>query len=93
MISPAYMFPKSRSECDSGFETYSTMLKRKLSGHSSGFDPNGRAEELVDETAHALHLDREADHQHPDRERQREGGVHVRGGDDAEAMMEAERAR
>ena len=41
MISPAYMFPKSRSECDSGFETYSTRLKRKLSGHSSGFEPKG----------------------------------------------------
>src|SRR5258706_13429014 len=40
-ISPAYMLPKSRSECDSGFEMYSTQLKRKLAGHSSGFEPNG----------------------------------------------------
>ena len=43
MISPAYMFPKSRSECDSGFEMYSTMLNRKLAGHSRGFLPKGAA--------------------------------------------------
>src|SRR5580765_8564743 len=41
MISPAYMFPKSRSECDRGLEMYSTRLKRKLRIHSSGFEPNG----------------------------------------------------
>src|SRR3954452_25451117 len=41
MISPAYMLPKSRSECDSGFEMYSTQLKRKLAGHRSGLEPNG----------------------------------------------------
>jgi len=40
-ISPAYMFPNSRRECDSGFEMYSTRLKRKFSGQSSGFEPNG----------------------------------------------------
>src|SRR5258708_27164257 len=41
MISPAYMFPKSRSECDSGLEMYSTKLNRKLSGHRNGLEPNG----------------------------------------------------
>ena len=41
MISPAYMFPKRRSECDSGFEMYSTRLKTKLSGHRTGLEPNG----------------------------------------------------
>jgi hypothetical protein len=35
------MFPNSRSECDSGFETYSTMLKRKFAGQSSGLEPKG----------------------------------------------------
>src|ERR1051325_5535723 len=40
-ISPAYMLPNSRSECDSGFEMYSTQLNRKFAGHSSGFEPNG----------------------------------------------------
>src|SRR5260221_11937380 len=40
-ISPAYMLPKSRSECDSGFEMYSTQLKRKLAGQSRTFEPNG----------------------------------------------------
>src|SRR3954471_7184050 len=40
-ISPAYMLPKSRSECDSGFEMYSTQLNRKLAGQRSGFEPNG----------------------------------------------------
>src|SRR5689334_8231422 len=40
-ISPAYMFPNRRRECDRGFETYSTTLKRKLSGHSSGLEPKG----------------------------------------------------
>src|SRR5450759_3127643 len=41
MISPAYMLPYSRSECDSGLDTYSTMLNRKLNGHNSGFEPKG----------------------------------------------------
>ena len=41
MISPAYMLPYSRSEWESGFEMYSTALKRRLAGQSSGFDPNG----------------------------------------------------
>src|SRR5688572_3056382 len=35
------MLPNSRSECDSGLEMYSTRLKRKLAGHSSGLLPNG----------------------------------------------------
>src|SRR5216110_1756470 len=40
-ISPAYLLPNSRSECDSGLEMYSTQLKRKFAGQSSGFEPNG----------------------------------------------------
>src|SRR3970040_2094119 len=40
-ISPAYMLPNSRSECDSGFETYSTRLKSKLNSQSSGLEPDG----------------------------------------------------
>src|SRR6185436_4001916 len=40
-ISPAYMFPKRRSECDKVFETYSTIWKRKFAGMSSGCEPNG----------------------------------------------------
>src|SRR3954463_10292769 len=40
-ISPAYMLPKRRSECDSVFEMYSTIWKRKLAGISSGCEPNG----------------------------------------------------
>ena len=35
------MLPKSRSECDSGFEMYSTRLNSRLTGHSSGCAPNG----------------------------------------------------
>src|SRR5450759_4924268 len=41
MISPAYMLPYNRSECDSGLDTYSTMLNRKLNGHRMGFAPKG----------------------------------------------------
>src|SRR5258706_5869232 len=41
MISPAYMLPNSRSECDSGLETYSMKLNIRLKGHSSGLEPNG----------------------------------------------------
>src|SRR5882672_2352751 len=40
-ISPAYMLPNSRSECDSGFDTYSTRLNRKFAGQRSGLEPNG----------------------------------------------------
>src|SRR5690349_25174653 len=40
-ISPAYMLPNSRSECDSGLEMYSTQLKRKFAGHSRKWEPNG----------------------------------------------------
>src|ERR1043165_6017393 len=40
-ISPAYMLPNSRSECDSGLEMYSTQLNRKFAGQSSGLEPNG----------------------------------------------------
>src|SRR5438874_6329166 len=40
-ISPAYMLPNRRSECDSGLEMYSTQLKRKFAGHSKGFEPKG----------------------------------------------------
>ena len=86
-ISPAYMLPNSRSECDSGLDRYSTQLKRKFAGQSSGLEPNGRAEQLVDEAAHALGRDREADHQHPDRKREREGRVYVGGRHDAEAVL------
>ena len=42
MISPAYMLPKSRSECDSGLETYSTRLNSKLNATSSGESHSGR---------------------------------------------------
>src|SRR3972149_3809522 len=41
MISPAYMLPYSRSECDSGLDTYSTRLNTKLNGHSTGGGPKG----------------------------------------------------
>src|SRR5438445_1072347 len=41
MISPAYMLPKSRSECDRGFEMYSTRLNRRFGSHSSTFEPKG----------------------------------------------------
>src|SRR3972149_6980588 len=40
-ISPAYMFPYNRSECDRGLDTYSTRLNRKLNGHRMGFAPKG----------------------------------------------------
>src|SRR5262245_60630894 len=40
-ISPAYMLPKSRSECDSVFEMYSTIWNRKLAGISAGCEPKG----------------------------------------------------
>src|SRR3977135_937493 len=40
-ISPAYMLPNSRSECDSGFHTQSTQLNRRFAGQSNGFVPNG----------------------------------------------------
>ena len=59
MISPAYMLPNSRSECDSGLETYSTKLNSRLSGHSSGLRAERRAEQLVDPAAQALGRDRE----------------------------------
>src|SRR6185369_8919899 len=39
MISPAYMLPYSRSECDSGLERYSIALNSKLSGNN--LPPNG----------------------------------------------------
>src|SRR5882724_1734575 len=41
MISPAYMLPNSRSECDNGLDTYSMKLNIRFAGHSSGFEPNG----------------------------------------------------
>src|SRR5436309_2330445 len=46
MISPAYMLPKSRSECDRGLEMYSTRLNRRLKQTKSGdihrgLTPNG----------------------------------------------------
>src|SRR5690349_21731157 len=40
-ISPAYMLPKSRSECESGLETYSTQLKRRFAGQSRTCEPKG----------------------------------------------------
>src|SRR6478672_5178316 len=40
-ISPAYMLPNRRSECDSVFEMYSTIWKRKLAGIKSGWEPKG----------------------------------------------------
>src|SRR3989304_931488 len=46
MISPAYMLPNNRSECDSGFDTYSMKLNSRLKNTSSGdaqsgLTPNG----------------------------------------------------
>src|SRR5258706_3901309 len=41
MISPAYMLPNSRSECDRGLDTYSMKLNIRLKIHSSGLEPNG----------------------------------------------------
>src|SRR3974390_1719617 len=41
MISPAYMLPNSRNECESGFDTYSMKLNIRLAGHSSTLEPNG----------------------------------------------------
>ncbi len=41
MISPAYMLPNSRSECDSGLETYSIRLNSRLNAISSGAAHNG----------------------------------------------------
>ena len=92
MISPAYMLPKSRSECDSGFETYSTMLKRKLSGQSSGFEPKGAQKSSWMKPPTPFTVIGEADHQRPHGEREREGGVHIGRGHDAEAVLDAERA-
>src|SRR5688572_22016223 len=40
-ISPAYMLPNSRSECDRVFDTYSTIWNRKFAGQSAGCEPNG----------------------------------------------------
>ena len=42
MISPAYMLPYNRSECDSGFEMYSMRLNNKLKAISSGDAHSGR---------------------------------------------------
>src|SRR6185436_4191419 len=39
MISPAYMLPYSRNECDSGFDRYSMALNSRFSGNSLA--PNG----------------------------------------------------
>src|SRR5215813_10269556 len=36
MISPAYMFPNSRSECDSGLEMYSMHWNAKFAAMASG---------------------------------------------------------
>ena len=75
------MLPYSRSECDSGFDTYSTALNSRLNGHSSGIRlPNGAAEELVDPAAEALDLDAVEDHQREHRQRERERRVDVGGG-------------
>ena len=87
MISPAYMFPKSRSECDSGLETYSTRLNSEIERPEQGVRAERRAEELVDAAAHALHLDREEDHQRQHRERQRESRVHVGGRHQAPSVL------
>src|SRR5690349_16260007 len=35
------MLPKSRSECDNGFDTYSTPLKSRFAGQSRKCLPNG----------------------------------------------------
>src|SRR6185436_11302351 len=40
-ISPAYMLPNSRNECDSGLDTYSTQAEGGFAGHSRKCLPNG----------------------------------------------------
>ena len=42
IISPAYIFPNNRSECDSGFDTYSIRLKSRLNATRSGAAHHGR---------------------------------------------------
>ena len=39
ITSPAYILPKSRNECESGFETYSIKLNRKLRGSTQNLVP------------------------------------------------------
>ena len=87
MISPAYMLPNSRSECDSGLEMYSTRLNRKLAGHSSGFEPNGAQNSSWIQPPRPFDLDREEDHQQPHRQRQREGRVDVGRRHDAQVVL------
>src|SRR6266540_7337851 len=41
MISPAYILPNNRNECDSGFETYSMRLNSRLKTSSNGEAHNG----------------------------------------------------
>src|ERR1700704_4504719 len=41
MISPAYMLPYSRSECDSGLDTYSMILNNTLKAMRIGDAHNG----------------------------------------------------
>src|SRR3990167_3044408 len=41
ITSPAYILPNNRNECESGFETYSIRLNRKLAGHTHTLLPKG----------------------------------------------------
>src|SRR3990172_3468190 len=41
IISPAYMLPNSRNECDKGLEMYSTRLNKRLNSSSNGDNQNG----------------------------------------------------
>ena len=41
ITSPAYILPNSRSECESGFDTYSIKLNRKFNGKTQNLVPNG----------------------------------------------------
>jgi hypothetical protein len=71
------MLPKSRSECDSGFDRYSTRLNRQVERPQQRIAAERRAEELVDPAAQALDLDAVEDHQREHRQRERERRVHV----------------
>src|SRR6266446_3191230 len=77
-ISPAYILPNNRSECDSGFETYSTRLKRKLAGHSSGRAPKGaQNSSWIQPSGPLAAMEKPIISTHRQRERKR--GVHVGG--------------
>ena len=65
MISPAYMLPNSRSECESGLETYSTIVEQEVERAQQRVRAERREEQLVHPAAEALDRDREDDHQQP----------------------------